>query len=48
MGSPGHTYAIDAVLAVTARNASRPVTVLTSDPEDLPLLCGPSVEVVKV
>ncbi|BDD74554.1 DNA-binding protein [Streptomyces anthocyanicus] len=44
----GHTYAIDAAFAVIARDASRPVTVLTSDPEDLTLLCGPSVGVVKV
>ncbi|MCX5612459.1 DNA-binding protein [Streptomyces sp. NBC_00047] len=40
----GHKYAIDAVIA---RNAPQPVTVLTSDPEDLTLLCGPSVAVVK-
>lgn len=44
----GHTYAIDAAFAVIARNAPQPVTVLTSDPEDLTLLCGPSVEIVKV
>ncbi|WNF31380.1 DNA-binding protein [Streptomyces sp. C11-1] len=44
----GHEYAIDAALAAITRNAPRPVTVLTSDPEDLALLCGPSVEVVKV
>ncbi|AVZ75088.1 DNA-binding protein [Streptomyces lunaelactis] len=44
----GHKYAIDAAFAVIARNAPQPVTVLTSDPEDLTLLCGPSVEVVKV
>ncbi|MFF4147555.1 type II toxin-antitoxin system VapC family toxin [Streptomyces sp. NPDC001698] len=44
----GHKYAIDAVLAAIARTATRPVTVLTSDPEDLTLLCGPAVEVVKV
>jgi hypothetical protein len=37
----GHRYAI-------ARDAAEPVTVLTSDPEDLTPLCGPSVEVVKV
>lgn len=28
----GHKYAIDAALDVIARNAPRPVTVLTSDP----------------
>jgi hypothetical protein len=44
----GHKYAIDAVLAAIAREVSPPVTVLTSDPEDLTLLCGPAVEVVKV
>ncbi|MFB7075444.1 DNA-binding protein [Streptomyces sp. NPDC056290] len=44
----GHEYATDAAFAVIARNAPRPVTVLTSDPEDLTLLCGPSVEVIKV
>jgi predicted nucleic acid-binding protein len=44
----GHKYAIDAAFAVIARTAPRPVTVLTSDPEDLTLLCGPAVEVVKV
>lgn len=44
----GHKYAIDAALAVVARRASPPVTVLTSDTDDLTLLCGPAVEVVKV
>ena len=44
----GHTYAIDAAFAVIARTAPQPVTVLTSDPEDMRLLCGPAVEIVKV
>ncbi|MEU3755509.1 DNA-binding protein [Streptomyces olivoreticuli] len=44
----GHKYAIDSVLAVIARTAPLPVTVLTSDPEDLSLLCGPAVEIVKI
>ncbi|MGW0885832.1 DNA-binding protein [Streptomyces sp. NPDC002671] len=44
----GHKYAIDAAFAVIALNAPQPVTVLTSDPENLTLLCGPSVEVVKI
>ncbi|WP_406382046.1 hypothetical protein [Streptomyces sp. NBC_01618] len=44
----GHKYAIDAAFAVIAGVAPRPVTVLTSDPEDLTLLCGPAVEIVKV
>lgn len=47
-GLHGHKYAIDAVLAVIARRATGPVTVLTSDPEDLTHLCGAAVEVVKV
>nr|WP_240675308.1 DNA-binding protein [Streptomyces albidoflavus] len=44
----GHRYAIDAVLAAIARSAALPATLLTSGPEDLSLLCGPAVEVVKV
>ncbi|WP_033222657.1 hypothetical protein [Kitasatospora phosalacinea] len=44
----GHKYAIDAVLAAAARSARGPVTLITSDPEDLTLLCGPAVEVIKV
>ncbi|MCF6522633.1 DNA-binding protein [Streptomyces sp. JJ36] len=44
----GHRYAIDAVLAAVARASPGPVTVLTSDPEDLGLLCGPGVEIAKV
>ncbi|MFF5345522.1 type II toxin-antitoxin system VapC family toxin [Streptomyces althioticus] len=43
----GHTYAIDAVLAAIARSVPGPVTVLTSDPEDIGLLCGSAIEVVK-
>jgi hypothetical protein len=44
----GHKYAIDAALAAIARAAPAPATVLTSDPQDLTLLCGPPVEIVKV
>ncbi|WLW52518.1 DNA-binding protein [Streptomyces sp. YU58] len=44
----GHKYAIDAVLAALARTSAAPVTLVTSDPEDLTLLCGPGVEVIKV
>ncbi|MFD5656317.1 hypothetical protein [Streptomyces hirsutus] len=40
----GRTYAF---FAAVARTTPQPVTVLTSDPEDLTLLCGHSVEVVK-
>ncbi|MFD8545046.1 DNA-binding protein [Streptomyces sp. NPDC059649] len=44
----GHKYAIDAVFAAIARAAPAPVTVLTSDPDDITLLCGPAVVVTKV
>ncbi|MFP8883139.1 type II toxin-antitoxin system VapC family toxin [Streptomyces mangrovi] len=44
----GHKYAIDAVLAAIARSAPGPVTVLTSDPEDISLFCGPAIEVIRV
>ncbi|MDX3642484.1 DNA-binding protein [Streptomyces sp. MB09-02B] len=47
-GLGGHKYAIDAVLAAVARSVPGPVTVLTSDTEDIGLLCGPVIEVVKV
>ncbi|KPC87955.1 DNA-binding protein [Streptomyces sp. NRRL WC-3753] len=47
-GLHGHKYAIDAVRAALAQSAALPATLLTSDPEDLRLLCGPAVEVVKV
>jgi hypothetical protein len=44
----GHKYAIDAVLAAIARSAPGPVTVLTSDPEDISLLCGLAIQIIKV
>ncbi|MFI5765982.1 PIN domain-containing protein [Streptomyces sp. NPDC051563] len=47
-GLHGHKYAIDAMLAATALAAPGPVTVLTSDPEDLTALCGPRLAAVKV
>ncbi|MFJ1796145.1 DNA-binding protein [Kitasatospora griseola] len=36
----------DATAAAFARSAPGPVTVLTSDPEGLSLLCGPRVSVI--
>ena len=42
----GHKFAIDAMVAATARRLSGQVIVLTSDPEDLTLLCGPGVRIV--
>ncbi|WP_352244405.1 PIN domain-containing protein [Microtetraspora sp. NBRC 13810] len=47
-GLHGHKYAIDALLSATALAAPGPVTVLTSDPEDLAALCGVRVTVIKV
>lgn len=47
-GLHGHKYAIDAMLAATALAAPGPVTVLTSDPEDLTALCGKRLAAVKV
>ncbi|MFF9631346.1 type II toxin-antitoxin system VapC family toxin [Streptomyces fradiae] len=47
-GLHGHKYALDAIVAATALASPAPATVLTSDPEDLLVLCGPSVRVVKV
>ncbi|MFE1783473.1 type II toxin-antitoxin system VapC family toxin [Streptomyces sp. NPDC059506] len=47
-GLHGHKYALDALVAATALASPSPVTVLTSDPEDLRMLCGPGVRVFKV
>ncbi|MFD7445340.1 DNA-binding protein [Streptomyces sp. NPDC059909] len=47
-GLHGHKYAIDAMVSATALAAPGPVTVLTSDPEDLIALCGGRVTVIKV
>ncbi|MEU8200443.1 PIN domain-containing protein [Streptosporangium sp. NPDC049046] len=47
-GLHGHKYAIDAMLSATALAAPGPVTVLTSDPEDIAALCGGRVIVIKV
>ena len=48
VGRHGHKYAIDAMLAATALSVPGPTTVLTSDPEDIAMLCGSRVTVVKV
>ncbi|MEW2401050.1 DNA-binding protein [Streptomyces sp. NPDC046862] len=44
----GHKYALDAIVAATARAAQPPVTVLTSGVDDLKPLCGKNVEVKQV
>jgi predicted nucleic acid-binding protein len=47
-GLHGHKYALDALVAATALASPAPATVLTSDPEDLEMLCGTGVRVIKV
>ncbi|NEC91270.1 PIN domain-containing protein [Streptomyces sp. SID12501] len=47
-GLHGHKYALDAIVAATALASPAPVTVLTSDPEDLGVLCGTGARVIKV
>ncbi|MEU8570288.1 PIN domain-containing protein [Streptomyces pathocidini] len=47
-GLHGHKYAVDAMLSATALAAPEPVTILTSDPEDLTALCGRRVTVIKI
>ncbi|MEE1765925.1 MULTISPECIES: hypothetical protein [unclassified Streptomyces] len=45
----GHKYALDAIVAATARAAQPAVPVLTSDDlDDLKPLCGKQVEVRQV
>ncbi|MEU6280431.1 PIN domain-containing protein [Streptomyces sp. NPDC047028] len=47
-GLHGHKYAIDAMLAATALAAPGPVTILTSDQEDLIALGGERITAIKV
>ncbi|WP_017241136.1 PIN domain-containing protein [Streptomyces sp. SS] len=47
-GLHGHKYAIDAMVAATAIGAPGPVTVLTSDPEDLLALCRGHATVIAI
>lgn len=47
-GLHGHKYAIDAILSATALAAPDPVTILTSDPEDLTALCEGRATVIKI
>jgi len=47
-GLHGHKHAIDAMLSATALDAPGPVTVLTSDPEDIMALCGRRVTLIKI
>jgi hypothetical protein len=47
-GLHGHHHAIDAILCATALTSPGPVTVLTSDPEDLLALGGRQVTLIKI
>lgn len=47
-GLHGHRHAIDAMLCATALAAPGPVTILTSDPDDLRKLCGDRATVIKI
>ncbi|OEU97098.1 hypothetical protein [Streptomyces oceani] len=47
-GLHGHKYAIDASLAAIALRQPAPVTVLTSDEDDIRALCGGRVVTVKL
>ncbi|MFE5211595.1 DNA-binding protein [Streptomyces sp. NPDC056600] len=47
-GLHGHKYAIDAMLSATALAAPGPITILTSDPEDIATLCGARTTVIKI
>ncbi|PZG92199.1 DNA-binding protein [Streptomyces sp. NTH33] len=47
-GLHGHQYALDALVAATALASPVPATILTSDPEDLRMLCGTGVRVIKI
>ncbi|WP_329299810.1 PIN domain-containing protein [Streptomyces sp. NBC_00659] len=47
-GLHGHKYAIDAMVSATALAAPGPVTVLTSDPEDIMALCDGHATVIKI
>jgi len=47
-GLHGHKYALDAIVAATALASPPPITVLTSDPDDLLMLCGSGARVIKI
>jgi predicted nucleic acid-binding protein len=47
-GMHGHRHALDAIVGATALAAMGPVTVLTSDPDDLGALCGGRAAVIKL
>ncbi|MFI5618095.1 DNA-binding protein [Streptomyces sp. NPDC051567] len=48
VGRHGHKYAIDATVAEMALRQPGPVVMLTSDAEDMAMLCGDKVKIIKV
>jgi predicted nucleic acid-binding protein len=44
----GHKYALGALLSATALQRLGQPAILTSDPEDFAMLCGPRVRVIKL
>ena len=48
VGLRGHPHAIDAMVAVTALHQPPPVVMLTSNVDDMALLCGDRVRLVAV
>ena len=48
VGLHGHKYAIDAAVAEMALRQRRPVVMLTSDVDDMTMLCGDRVRLVTV
>ncbi|MEV6978580.1 PIN domain-containing protein [Kitasatospora sp. NPDC093806] len=47
-GLHGHKYAIDSALAAIALRQRGAVTIFTSDPDDMIMLCGSRAEIVRV
>lgn len=47
-GLHGHKYAIDAVVAEMAVRQHSPVVMLTSDPDDMRMLCGAAVRLIAI
>lgn len=48
VGLSGHSHALDAMVAITALHAERPVALVTSDPDDMNRLCGDRVRIMRV
>ncbi|MEU1982312.1 DNA-binding protein [Nocardia sp. NPDC019395] len=47
-GLHGHKYALDAVVAEMASRQPLPVVMLTSDADDMSMLCGPTVRIIPI